>query len=65
MKKILNAYYELTVIPAIVLTCLTNLGWIAIGRALSQSDTFYTFLFFLVIMTAEDLFRAIMSRVRK
>lgn len=64
-KKIVSVYYELTVIPAIVLSILTNLGWLALGRAITQSDTIFSFAFFLFIMTIEDVIRLVIKRVKK
>jgi len=63
MKKLLNAYYELTVIPSIVLGCITTLGWYGIhylqcGFAYATpTEAVFAFLFFLGIMTAEDVWK--------
>ena len=59
----LNAWYELTVIPAIVLGCLTALGQSAFDLVVngmfqcSISQAVFAFLFFLVVMTAEDIWK--------
>ena len=65
MKRILNDYYELTVIPAIVLGCATALLnsaflWMANGIAHLPTigDAFGAFILFLVCMTGEDLWNA-------
>lgn len=66
MKRILNAWYELTVIPAIVLGCATALlnsafNWLANGICAPTSigEAFGGFIFFLVIMTGEDLWNGL------
>ena len=64
MKKLLKSYYELTVIPAIVLGCITSLGWYVIhlmqvGFAyVTPDEVIFAFLFFLGVMTIEDIFKA-------
>ena len=63
MKKLLKSYYELTVIPAIVLGCLTSLGWYGINwfqtgfAYVTPGETIFAFLFFLGVMTIEDLWK--------
>ena len=64
------SYYELTVIPAIVLGCLTNLGWYAIHLAtegiayVTAGEFVFAFLFFIVLMTLEDLVKAFIERIK-
>jgi hypothetical protein len=64
MKRILNAWYELTVIPAIVLGCLTALGWSLLNwlqygiLSATLGDAATAFLLFLAVMTAEDIYKA-------
>ena len=64
------SYYELTVIPAIVLGCLTNLGWYAIHFAtegiayVTAGEFVFAFLFFIVLMTLEDLVKAFVERIK-
>ncbi len=64
------SYYELTVIPTIVLGCLTNLGWYAIRFAteglayITVGEFVFAFLFFLVMMTFEDLVKAFVERLK-
>lgn len=65
IKKIASVYFNLTLIPVIVMSILTNLGWYALGRSASQSDTIYSFAFFLVIMTIEDIIRVVVKLVKK
>lgn len=65
MKKIINSYYELTVIPSIVLGAITNLGWYILGRDITPSDTIFAFGFFLVLMTVEDIAKAMVKRIKK
>ncbi len=69
MKQILNAYYELTVIPAIVMGCLTNIGWYGIHFAMegvayiTTGEFIFAFVFFLSLMTLEDLWVAFVKRI--
>ena len=59
----LPSYYELTVIPSIVLGCMTTLGWYVIhylqcGFAYATpGEAIFAFLFFLGIMTVEDVYK--------
>ena len=70
MKKLLKSYYELTIIPAIVLGCLTTLGWYAINYLqtgfayVTPNELIFAFLFFLGVMTVEDIFKAIVAHHR-
>ncbi len=67
MKRILNAYYELTIIPAIVLGCLTSLlhyvmTYFQTGMPYtSVGDTLIAFIFFLIVMTAENVWDRFMN----
>ncbi len=74
LKELWNWYYENTVIPAIVLGCLTSLGqyfihWMTEGIAYATAgEIIFAFVFFLVIMTAEDLwkgFRKLMAALEQ
>lgn len=71
MKKLLKSYYELTVIPSIVLGCLTSLGWYVInyiqtGYAYATSgEVIGAFLFFLAVMTVEDIYKGIVSTLHR
>lgn len=64
VKKLLKSYYELTVIPSIVLGCLTSLGWYGINwlqtgfAYVTSGEIAFAFFFFLGVMTAEDIFKA-------
>ena len=61
MKQILNAYYEFTVIPAIVLGCVSGLllagmNWYNTGMfSVTVAETSCAFLFFLAVMTCENV----------
>jgi hypothetical protein len=65
----LSSYYELTIIPGIVLGCLTNLGWYAIHFAtegiayVTAGEFVFAFLFFIVLMTLEDLVKTILESI--
>jgi len=66
----LPSYYELTVIPAIVLGCIANLGWYAFNFAftgvafVTHNEFFFAFVFFLVLMTLEDLVKSFLGRIK-
>ncbi len=70
IKELFSSYYELTVIPAIVLGCLTNIGWYAIHFAsegfgyITAGEFTFAFIFFLVMMTLEDLVKAFIEHVK-
>lgn len=63
MRQILKTWYEQTVIPAIVLACMTGLGQFAIRWLLecnplpyvSLWEVLFAFTMFLTLMTLEDL----------
>ena len=68
MKRILNAYYELTVIPAIVLGCLTALihplfNYVAAGASNLPTigEAIGATILFLVPMTVEHVWDAYRS----
>ena len=71
MKKRLKAYYEFTVIPSIVLGCITTIGWYGFHWAsegiayATPGEAIFAFVFFLTIMTAEDAFKILISKLRK
>ena len=71
MKRVLNAWYELTVIPAIVLGCLTALGWYFINWLqhgvpyTTVGDAIGAFLFFLMVMTVEDIYKATKTTLQR
>lgn len=71
MKKLLKSYYELTVIPSIVLGCLTTLGWYVINWFqtsliyVTPTEVVFAFLFFLSVMTVEDIFKYIKAHRRR
>ena len=62
MKRLLNAYYERTVIPAIILTCLSGLLLDGASFATSEilsvtfSDVIGIFILFLSVMSVEDVY---------
>ena len=68
MKKLLKAYYELTIIPSIVLGCMTALGWYGIHWLaegvpyVTPGETIFAFLFFLSLMTIEDVWKWLKQR---
>jgi hypothetical protein len=65
MKNLLKKYYELTVIPSIVLGCITTLGWYGFHWAnegivyVTSGEVIFAFLFFLILMTIEDVFKIV------
>ena len=69
MKELLNAWYEITVIPAIVLACMTGLGQGAINYLqygfyeCSIGLTVFAFFMFLVLMTIEDCWKLLKDLV--
>jgi len=70
IKELFSSFYELTVIPAIVWGCITNLGWYGIhlvteGTAyVTKGEFVFAFVFFLVLMTLEDLVKAFIEHVK-
>ena len=65
MKKWIQSYYELTIIPSIVLGCITVLGWYGIHQATegvayaTLGEIIFAFSFFLILMTMEDIFKLV------
>lgn len=71
LRELIEPYFNLTVIPASFLGCLTTLfiTWfnftVGINDIPSLTATMFTVLFFLVVMTAEDVYTAIVSALRR
>jgi hypothetical protein len=59
MKQILATYYELDVIPSLVLACLCGLGWFVGEGDVSLTRVAGAFLFFLVVMTIESVWNTL------
>lgn len=55
MKQLLTAYYELNVIPSLVLACLCGLGWFTGEGDVSLTRVAVAFLIFLGVMTVESI----------
>ncbi len=73
IKELFNflpSYYELTIIPSIVLGCLTNLGWYGIHFAtlgivyVTPIEFVFAFLLFIIPMTIEDLVKVFIEHVK-
>jgi len=62
MKQKLKSYYELNVIPSIVLAGLMGLGWYACEGDASIPKMIEAFCFYLAVMTAVDFVNSPPSR---
>ena len=66
-KRLLNAYYENTIIPAIVLGCITILGeyamrWFTMGDpCITMKEAGFTYLIYFVIVTIQDAWNSFVS----
>lgn len=60
----LPTYYELTIIPSIVLGCLLNLIWCVIGYIPTTDAAIFPFVFIFVLMTIEDVIRATVKYIK-
>ena len=71
LRELTTPYINLTVIPAVFLGCLTTLLTFWFNFAMNVNDmptlttTMFTILFFLVVMTAEDVYKAVVSALRR
>ena len=63
MKQILATYYELDVIPSLVLACLCGLGWFAGEGDVSLTRVAVAFFFFLGVMTVESIWNVFKDMV--
>lgn len=60
MKEILNNWYENTIIPSIVLGCITTIicyivNWVVVGMDCATIGQFvFAFIFFLIVITIDD-----------
>ena len=63
MKQIVATYYELDVIPSLVLACLCGLGWFAGEGDVSLTRVAVAFLFFLGVMTVESIWNVFKDMV--